>query len=227
MTIDSTTASTNGVDSAIDERHLLPPLVLQEPRIDAALARRIRVVVFDVDGVLTDGGVYLGATCGRGDDAVVPFELKRFDIQDGLGMAMLREAGLHVVIITGRVSESVAMRARELRVSALVQDPHARKLPALRRILGELACTLDEVAFVGDDLPDLAVLREVALPVAVGNAVTEVRRTALLQLSARGGHGAVREFAEALLMARGEWTDLVESYVASRREDASGEGVPS
>ncbi len=216
-----TLALPTDTEHTIVDRDALPPLVLVAPRIDPALARRIRVIVFDVDGVLTDGGVYLGATRSADADMGVPFELKRFDIQDGLGMAMLREAGLHVVIITGRVSESVAMRAKELRVTALVQDPQARKLPALRRILAQLQCTLDEVAFVGDDLPDLAVLREVALPVAVGNAVSEVRRTALLQLIARGGHGAVREFAEALLTARGEWTDLVESYVASRREDVA------
>lgn len=199
----------------------LPPLTVHAPRIEPGLARRIRVVGLDVDGVLTDGGVYLGATRDGGESSAHPFELKRYDIQDGLGMAMMREAGLHVVIITGRVSESVAMRARELRVAAVVQDPHARKLPALKRILSDLDCTLDEVAFLGDDLPDLAVLREVALPVAVGNASPEVKRDALLQLTARGGHGAVREFAEALLHARGEWTDLVERYVASRREEAA------
>lgn len=197
----------------------LPPLVVHAPRIEPSIARRIRVVVFDVDGVLTDGGVYLGATRVNEGDASQQFELKRYDIQDGLGMAMLREAGLHLAIITGRVSESVAMRARELRINSVVQDPAARKLPALRRILAEIDCSLEEVAFLGDDLPDLAVMREVGLPVAVGNAVTEVRRCATLQLTARGGFGAVREFAEALLHARGEWTDLVERYVASRRED--------
>ncbi len=197
----------------------LPPLVVHTPRIEPALARRIRVVGFDVDGVLTDGGVYLGATRVDEGQTSESFEFKRFDIQDGLGMAMLREAGVHVVIITGRVSESVAMRARELRVTALVQDASARKLPALKRILADLDCSLSEVAFVGDDLPDLAVLREVALPVAVGNAVAEVRRDCALQLTSTGGRGAVREFAELLLHARGEWSDLVERYVASRRTE--------
>lgn len=197
----------------------LPPLVVHAPRIEPEIARRIRVVVFDVDGVLTDGGVYLGATRTDGSALGQEFEFKRYDIQDGLGMAMMREAGLHLAIITGRVSESVAMRARELRIKSVVQDPQARKLPALRRILAEIGAAMDEVAFLGDDLPDLAVMREVGLPVAVGNAVTEVRRCATLQLTARGGFGAVREFAEALLNARGEWTDLVERYVASRREE--------
>ena len=205
--------STSGVMDA------LPPLVIDLPRIERTLATRIKVVGLDVDGVLTDGGVYLGAATSNANG--VPFELKRYDIQDGLGIQLLRECGLKVVIITGRVSESVAQRARELRVDAVVQDPQARKLPALTTIASDFGCTLEEVAFVGDDLPDLAVLRRVGLPVAVGNAVAEVRRAAHLQLRAHGGHGAVREFAEALLCARGEWTDAVERYVASRSAAAT------
>lgn len=184
--------------------------------IDPALARRIRLVGFDVDGVLTDGGLYLGAMTGEAE--TISCEFKRFDIQDGLGMQLLREAGLRVVLITGRVSEAVARRARELQVDACVQDPEARKLAALRRLCHEFHCTLEEVAFVGDDLPDLAVLRAVGLPVAVGNAVREVRDVAGLQLDRRGGHGAVREFAERLLEARGEWTARVEAYVARRSD---------
>ena len=194
----------------------LPPLVIDAPCVDPALARRIRVVALDVDGVLTDGGVYLGATRDDRGSAVTPFELKRYDIQDGFGLQLLRDAGIKIVIITGRVSESVAMRAKELGAAALVQDPLARKLPALRGVLDDLGCTLEECACIGDDIPDLSVLRAVGLPVAVGNATAEVRRTATLQLTARGGHGAIREFVEALLQARGEWIDLVEAYVAKR-----------
>jgi 3-deoxy-D-manno-octulosonate 8-phosphate phosphatase (KDO 8-P phosphatase) len=202
----------------MDPGHTLPPLVVHGPRIDAALARRIRLVAFDVDGVLTDGGLYLGSALHA--SGPVPFELKRYDVQDGLGMAMLRECGLKVALLTGRVSEAVAMRARELRVDACVQDRQARKLPALRRLCAEWEIALDDVAFVGDDLPDLAVMRAVGLPVAVGNATVETRRAAHLSLNARGGHGAVREFAEALLQARDEWTDAVERYVRSRSDDA-------
>lgn len=198
----------------MSETDRLPPLLVHMPRIEPTLARRIRVVGLDVDGVLTDGGVYLGATTVSG--TITPFEFKRYDIQDGLGLHMLRAAGIEVVIITGRVSESVAMRAKELGVSHVVQDPHARKLPAMRRVAATLGCELSEIAFLGDDLPDLSVMRHVGLPVAVGNAVAEVRRLATLQLAASGGRGAVREFAEALLDARGEWIDLVEQYVASR-----------
>lgn len=197
----------------------LPPLVVDHPRIDPAMARRIKVVGLDVDGVLTDGGVYLGAAVHEG--TTIPFELKRYDIQDGLGMAMMRECGMKLVIITGRVSESVAQRARELRVDVCIQDPEARKLPALQRVCEELHCTLDEVAFVGDDLPDLGVMRAVGLPVAVGNCVPEVARAAHLRLNAHGGRGAVREFAEALLTARGEWTAAVERYVQRRSSDAA------
>lgn len=195
---------------------VLAPVLVQAPRIEPALARRIKLVGFDVDGVLTDGGVYLGAAAHEG--TVIPFELKRFDIQDGLGIQLLRDCGLRVVIITGRVSESVAQRARELQADAVVQDPHARKLAALQRLATEFDITLDDMAFVGDDLPDLAVLRRVGLPVAVGNAVAEVGRAARLSLVAQGGRGAVREFAQALLEARGEWTDAVERYVQRRSE---------
>lgn len=204
---------------SLPDQRSLPPVRLTSPVVDRALARRIRVVGLDVDGTLTDGGVYLGAGSSAGQ--VVPFELKRYDIQDGLGITLLRDAGIKVVIVTGRVSESVSMRARELAVDAVVQEASARKLPAWRALLEELQCGSDEAAFIGDDLPDLAILRTVALPVAVGNAVPEVQRACSWQLTRRGGAGAVREFAEGLLNARDEWHEGVERYVRSRSEPAS------
>lgn len=182
--------------------------------IDEMTARRVKFVVFDVDGVLTDGGVYLGDVDGR------RLEFKRYDIQDGLGILLLRWSGIKVGIITGRVSESVALRAAELKVDELVQDDQARKLPALRKICQRLEIGLDEVAFVGDDLPDVGVLREVGLPVAVANATDAARSAATMQLARCGGAGAVREFCELLLRARGEWDELVERYVLSRSEGA-------
>jgi 3-deoxy-D-manno-octulosonate 8-phosphate phosphatase (KDO 8-P phosphatase) len=182
------------------------------PTLDAALAQRIKFVVFDVDGVLTDGGVYLGDVDGR------RMEFKRYDIQDGLGILLLRWAGLRVGIITGRVSESVALRAAELKVDDLVQDEQARKLPALRKICQKHNIALGEVAFVGDDLPDIGVLREVGLPVAVGNATADALACTTVHLTRHGGAGAVREFCELLLRARGEWDALVERYVQSRSE---------
>jgi 3-deoxy-D-manno-octulosonate 8-phosphate phosphatase (KDO 8-P phosphatase) len=178
--------------------------------IEAGIASRIRLVGLDVDGVLTDGGIYLGDVGGT------PMEFKRYDIQDGLAIRFLRSAGLKVVIVTGRVSESVRLRAAELDVDDLVQDSEARKLPAFTRILQRHDVGADQAAFIGDDFPDLGILRAVALPVAVGNAVPEIRAVSRLLLSRRGGQGAVREFAELLLKARGEWDDIVTRYVAER-----------
>jgi len=183
------------------------------PALDPNLARRIRLVCFDVDGVLTDGGVYLGDVDGART------ELKRYDIQDGLGIHFLKQAGLRIVIITGRVSESVRLRGAELDADEVVQDAGARKLPAFRRILAREGISADEAAFVGDDFPDMGVLRVVGLPVAVGNAVPEVKAVAKLVLSRTGGRGAVRELCELLLKARGEWDDICERYVAERSRD--------
>jgi 3-deoxy-D-manno-octulosonate 8-phosphate phosphatase (KDO 8-P phosphatase) len=179
--------------------------------IAAELARRIRLVVFDVDGVMTDGGIYLGATASG--EAV---EMKRFDIQDGLGVLMLRSAGLKVAIVTGRTSEAVRIRGEELEVDHVHQDRTADKLRALTSILETLGVGWEETAFLGDDLPDLVVLRRVGLPAVVGNATSDARACALWAAEKHGGHGAVREFAEALLTARGEWARVVEAYVRER-----------
>ena len=178
--------------------------------LDPVLARRIRLVMLDVDGVLTDGGLYIGDAGGQA------VELKRYDIQDGLGVRFLRAAGLRVVIITGRESESVRIRGEELEVDAVIQDRQARKLPAFLELIEREGISPDECACVGDDFPDLGVLRVVGLPVAVGNAVPEVRAVCTLHLEHEGGRGAVREFAERLLKARGEWESVTEQYVAER-----------
>lgn len=182
------------------------------PALDSTLAKKIRYVVFDVDGVLTDGGVYLGDVDGR------RLEFKKYDIQDGLGILLLRWAKVRVGIITGRVSESVAMRATELKLDDVVQDEQARKLPALKKLCQKHGIAMDEVAFVGDDLPDIAVLREVGLPVVVANASEDAATFARLRLTRRGGSGAVREFCELFLRARGEWDAMVAQYVQSRTE---------
>lgn len=184
--------------------------------LDAASARRVRLVGIDVDGVLTDGGIYLGAVDGT------PLEFKRFEIQDGLGIHFLRKAGIRVAIVTGRVSDSVRLRAAELEIEDVAQDASARKLPAFRRILERYGIAPEEAAFIGDDFPDLAVMRLVGLPVAVANAVPEIARTARLHLTRHGGRGAVREFAELLLTARGEWASVTEAYVAERSVDEGG-----
>ena len=178
--------------------------------IEPTLARSIRLIVLDVDGVLTDGGIYLGAANGA------PLEFKRYDIQDGLGIHLLQKAGLRVAIITGRVSESVRLRAAELGIDDLAQDPDAQKLPAFLAMLDRHGIAPFETAFVGDDFPDMAVLRLVGMPVAVGNAVPEVKAVCKVHLERNGGHGAVREFAEKLLSARGEWARVTDQYVVER-----------
>ncbi|MEO7086036.1 MAG: HAD hydrolase family protein, partial [Gemmatimonadaceae bacterium] len=145
--------------------------------IDPELARSIRLVAFDVDGVMTDGGIYLGDVDGK------RLEFKRYEIQDGLGIAMLRLVKIPVAIITGRVSESVRLRAEELGVDDVAQDPDGYKLSGFMSILLRHGIDPKETAFVGDDFPDMSILRIVGLPVAVGNAVPEIRAIAKHQLT--------------------------------------------
>jgi 3-deoxy-D-manno-octulosonate 8-phosphate phosphatase (KDO 8-P phosphatase) len=182
--------------------------------IDPALARAIRLVAFDVDGVMTDGGAYLGDVEGK------RVELKRYDIQDGLGIALLRRVGIRVAIVTGRVSESVRFRAEELGVEDVAQDPDGYKIAAFTRMLATHGIEPRECAFVGDDFPDLPVLRIVGLPVAVANAVPEIRHECRIHLDSEGGRGAVREFCERLLKARGAWEEAWHGYVAERSDPA-------
>jgi 3-deoxy-D-manno-octulosonate 8-phosphate phosphatase (KDO 8-P phosphatase) len=176
--------------------------------LNAALARRLKLVGFDVDGVLTDGGIYVGESAERS------MELKRFHIQDGLGIKFLRQAGLVVVLASARRSEATALRARELKVDEVVQDNP--KLAPFATILARRGVTWNECAFVGDDLPDLPVLTRVALPIAVANAVPEVKAAAALVTKRSGGDGAVREVAETILKARGVWNDLLQQYLQER-----------
>jgi 3-deoxy-D-manno-octulosonate 8-phosphate phosphatase (KDO 8-P phosphatase) len=176
--------------------------------IGAGAAARVRLLGLDVDGVLTDNGVYIGPIAGA------RVELKRFDIQDGLGLILLKTAGLPVVWVSGRASEATALRAAELRVEELLQVPGPRKAAAFGQVLQQHGIRWEEAAFVGDDLADLPILRRVGLPIAVSNAVPEVKQVAAFVTQAAGGHGAVREVVEALLRARGEWSEILERYFA-------------
>lgn len=183
--------------------------------ISGAAARRVRLLGLDVDGVLTDNGVYIGPVAGA------RVELKRFDIQDGLGLILLKTAGLPVVWVSGRSSEATALRASELWVQDLLQVPGPRKAAAFGEVLDRRAIAWEEVAFVGDDLADLPILRRVGLPIAVANAVSEVKQAAAYVTRAAGGHGAVREVVELLLRARGEWADILERYFAEQAAGAA------
>jgi 3-deoxy-D-manno-octulosonate 8-phosphate phosphatase (KDO 8-P phosphatase) len=175
-------------------------------QIDPSVAQRIRLMVLDVDGVLTDNGIWIGPIAGE------RVELKRFDIQDGLGLVLMRTAAIPVVWLSGRHSEATALRARELKVEELLQVSGPRKLDAMGELIARRGLSWDEVAYAGDDLADLQVLGRVGLPIAVANAVAEVRAVASFVTRAAGGHGAVREIVEALLKARGEWADMLERY---------------
>lgn len=181
--------------------------------IPPAIAQRVRLVLLDVDGVLTDAGVYLGET----QDGQ-PIELKRFDIQDGLGIRLLRDSGIAVALVSGRLSAATTLRARELGIEECHQDPGARKLPMVRDLLRRKELDWSQVAMLADDLPDLPVFQKVGLPCAVGNAVEEIRSEALWAGRCSGGRGAVREFARALLGARGEWEQAVNAYCAARSD---------
>ncbi len=184
--------------------------------VEAAL--RVKLVIFDVDGVLTDSGVYMGELP---DGSSV--ELKRFDIQDGLAIKLLMGTGMGVALVSGRVSAATAMRARELGIEECHQVPGAMKMPVVRNLLTRNGVSWDEVAMLADDLPDLPVFRCVGLPVAVGNATPELVRDAVWQTRAQGGRGAVREFVRALLIARGQWEQVVEGYCDARSDDVSAE----
>lgn len=176
-----------------------------------ARAARIQWVVFDVDGVLTDGKIVIG---NAGELC------KRFDVQDGLGISLLRLAGLKTAIITGRSSEIVRRRAAELKIDALYQGAR-NKLAALRALRETHGLTDEAIAFVGDDLIDLAVLRRVGLACAVANAVDEVKAAAHYVAARKGGDGGVRQIAEAILKARGQWEAILAAYLEEKSLEAA------
>ncbi len=155
---------------------------------------KIRLVAFDVDGVFTDGRFYLS------DDGI---ESKAFHTQDGFGIRQLVKAGIYVAVISGRTSGAVARRMAELKVRHVVQGC-ADKVAALDKIIAELGIRKDECAYVGDDVPDLPLLRHVGYPIAVANAVSAVRDYCAHTTVANGGFGAVREVCELVLGAKGQ-----------------------
>ena len=159
-----------------------------------ARARAIRLAIFDVDGVLTDGTIWIGA---QGE------AFKAFNILDGHGIKMLQRAGVRTAILSGRDSEAVVRRAGELAIDHVVQGA-GDKLAAFEELLGKAGFRAEACAFVGDDLPDLPVLRVCGFAVAVANAVDEVKAACQYVTRASGGHGAVREFCELVLRSQGQ-----------------------
>jgi 3-deoxy-D-manno-octulosonate 8-phosphate phosphatase (KDO 8-P phosphatase) len=192
----------------------MPPA--STPMLDVALARRIRLLGLDVDGILTENDVFIGAIDGQ------RVELKRFDIQDGLGIALLRGSEIEVAWITGRVSESTLIRAKELKITSVLTVPAHSKVPAVEGLLAEKGIDWSQMAFVGDDIADIPVLERVGLPIAVANARPEVKAVCQVITAATGGHGAVREVIDLLLHARGEWDASLTRFFAQARA-----GVPT
>lgn len=162
----------------------------------------------DVDGVLTDGHVWL---LSRGDGTAS--ELKGFSAYDGAGLKIARVAGLRTGVITGRESSAVTQRARECEIEFVYQK-RATKTGALEEILRATGVDEMEVAYVGDDLPDLCVLQRVGFAVAVANAAPEVKRAAHYVTSRCGGDGAVREVVELIVKAQGKWAEASQNAKA-------------
>jgi len=171
-----------------------------KPSLTARL-RRVQLLLCDVDGVLTDGTVWVGEG----------FEAKAFSLHDGMGLALLRRAGLKTGWISSRPSTATTQRAAELKVDFLHQDKTS-KVTAVEGILALAGCGWAEVCYVGDDVVDLGPLRRAGVGVAVANAVPEAKRCAQHITKARGGEGAVREVIEMILKAQGKWAGLVAEF---------------
>jgi 3-deoxy-D-manno-octulosonate 8-phosphate phosphatase (KDO 8-P phosphatase) len=166
-------------------------------------AKHIRLVIFDVDGVLTDGSLYLG------DDGQ---EYKAFNSRDGHGMAMLRDSGVMLAVITGRRSEVVRIRMQSLGIEHVHQGCRD-KLPVFVALAAELGLEHRQVAYMGDDLMDIPVMRRVGLAVAVADAHPVVREHAHWSTPSPGGRGAARDLCELILRAQGRLAALLEAYV--------------
>jgi 3-deoxy-D-manno-octulosonate 8-phosphate phosphatase (KDO 8-P phosphatase) len=164
--------------------------------------RTIQLILSDVDGVMTDGGITFN---NQG------IESKRFHVHDGMGIRLWRKAGCRFGIITHRSSHIVKMRSAELGIDILRQGIDD-KLTAMRGILDELRLTPTQVCYLGDDLPDLPVVQAVGLGVSVADGCEELRQAAHYVTAARGGFGAVRETVERILKAQARWEDLIQEF---------------
>jgi len=165
--------------------------------------QKIKLLVLDVDGVLTSGQIIFGR------DGEL---MKKFHAQDGLGITLAHKAGLNIAIITGRESQMVSLRSAELNIKDVYQGS-MNKIQALTELMAKYSLTLDQVAYVGDDLNDLPVLLRVGLPCAVANAAPEVKQYAQLVTKQAGGNGAVREVIEYILKAQGKWESIINDYL--------------
>jgi len=165
--------------------------------------RRVELILSDVDGVLTDGGIWY-------DNQGV--ELKAFHIRDGLGIRLWQRAGFRFGVLTARTSHIVKLRAGELGID-IVRQGFEDKLPATEEIIRDCGLRPPQVCYIGDDLTDLPVIRFVGLGAAVADAAAEVRSAAAYTTQLPGGRGAVRELIETILKAKGRWDDAIQRYL--------------
>jgi 3-deoxy-D-manno-octulosonate 8-phosphate phosphatase (KDO 8-P phosphatase) len=178
-----------------------------QPKFPAAIAKRakqIKVLLMDVDGTLTDGSVTLLSQLNGS-----ALEIKTFDAHDGQGLSLAHTAGLRTGVITGRESPALRRRCRELNIE-FVYEKQPHKIAAYEEILKKTGARESEVAFLGDDLPDLTIMRRVGLAVAVGDATVEVRGAAHFTTKAVGGKGAARETVELILKSKGIWDQMID-----------------
>jgi 3-deoxy-D-manno-octulosonate 8-phosphate phosphatase (KDO 8-P phosphatase) len=179
----------------------------RKPKLHAASARlraklmRVKLLLCDVDGVLTNGEVWIGEG----------MELKRFNIQDGLGLVTLRREGIKVGWISSRASSATTQRAEELKIDFLVQR-RGSKVEAVEQLLAEANLSWNSVCFVGDDIVDIGPLKRAGVAVAVANAVEETKAVADYITKAHGGYGAIREIVELILKAQGKWARVISSH---------------
>jgi 3-deoxy-D-manno-octulosonate 8-phosphate phosphatase (KDO 8-P phosphatase) len=167
------------------------------------LCRPIELILSDVDGVLTDGGIWY-------DNQGV--ELKAFHIRDGLGIRLWQRAGFQFGLLTARTSHIVKLRAAELGIQ-IVRQGFENKLPIAEEIIRDCGLTPAQVCYIGDDLTDLAIIRRVGLGIAVADGAAEVRSAAKQVTRLAGGCGAVREVVETILKAKGRWNDVIQDYL--------------
>jgi 3-deoxy-D-manno-octulosonate 8-phosphate phosphatase (KDO 8-P phosphatase) len=178
-------------------------------------ARRIKIILFDVDGVWTDGTIWIYPTPLAMPDGSVStkmVEVKGYSAHDGAGMTLARLGGMKVGIITKRISETVAMRARDLKVEFVYQG-QAFKMQAVRKIMESEGVTLEEIAYVGDDVIDLPPMRACGLAVAVANARAQVKAEAHYVTPNAGGYGAARDAIEFILSAKGLLLKCIEASI--------------
>ena len=162
-------------------------------------AKKVRMVLVDVDGILTDGGLFLGNN---------NIELKRFNSQDGLGITIARMAGIKVGIITGRESDLVAVRAKELKMDYISQGHFDKRIP-LKEIVENNNVEYDEIAYIGDDILDIPVLKMVGFSATAGNGVPEVKEIVDYVSKNSGGNGAVRDIIEFILKSQNKWEETI------------------